>query len=273
VGARPAPGLALLALLAAAHPALAQEPAKEKTIQDNSFLMEESYNQEVRVVQHISSFTFASGSHDAVFTFTQEWPAGGLAHQLSYTIPLQNLPETGGGTRFGDVALNYRYQLLGDGDAKVACAPRFTVMLPTGSARRGYGNGTAGYQVDVPVSVVLTPRFVTHVNAGLTLVPHAKDPDGEKATTFGQNLGWSLVWLTHPTLNFLLEVVYTRGQDVTGSGTVETRNHAVLSPGVRWAYNYKSGLQIVPGIAFPIGVGPSAGEKSVLLYLSFEHPY
>jgi hypothetical protein len=41
---------------------------------------------------------------------------------------------------------------------------------------------------------------------------------------------------------------------------------------VRWAYDFKSGLQIVPGIALPITVRPSH-ERAVLLYLSFEHPY
>ena len=29
----------------------------------------------------------------------------------------------------------------------------------------------------------------------------------------------------------------------------------------------------VPGIAVPIGVGPSAGEKGMIFYLSFEHPF
>jgi hypothetical protein len=29
----------------------------------------------------------------------------------------------------------------------------------------------------------------------------------------------------------------------------------------------------VPGIALPIGVGASRGEKAVFLYLSFEHPF
>ena len=48
---------------------------------------------------------------------------------------------------------------------------------------------------------------------------------------------------------------------------------AYVSPGVRWSYDFDSGLQIVPGIAFPIGVGPSRHEKSVFLYLSFEHPF
>ena len=32
-------------------------------------------------------------------------------------------------------------------------------------------------------------------------------------------------------------------------------------------------LQIVPGIAVPIGVGPSRGEKGIFLCLSFEHPF
>ncbi|MRR28995.1 transporter, partial [bacterium] len=31
-------------------------------------------------------------------------------------------------------------------------------------------------------------------------------------------------------------------------------------------------LQVVPGIAFPIGFGPSKGEYGAFAYLSFEHP-
>ena len=47
-----------------------------------------------------------------------------------------------------------------------------------------------------------------------------------------------------------------------------------ISPGIRWAYNFKNGLQIVPGIGVPLGVGPSAGETGrALFYLSFEHPF
>jgi hypothetical protein len=36
--------------------------------------------------------------------------------------------------------------------------------------------------------------------------------------------------------------------------------------------NFESGLQVVPGIGVPIGVGPSGGEYGVFLYLSLEHP-
>ena len=37
--------------------------------------------------------------------------------------------------------------------------------------------------------------------------------------------------------------------------------------------NFDSGLQIVPGVAVPVGVGPSEGEYGVIGYLSFEHPF
>jgi len=32
-------------------------------------------------------------------------------------------------------------------------------------------------------------------------------------------------------------------------------------------------MQIVPGVSVPVGVGPSAGEKGLMFYLSLEHPY
>ena len=123
------------------------------------------------------------------------------------------------------------------------------------------------------MSVVLSRALVGHVNAGLTLVPHAENASGAEATTFAQNLGASLVWLAHPSFNLLVEGVYTRAEDVEGPGRAHAQSFATLSPGVRFAVNFPSGLQVVPGIAFPLGVGPSAGDKSVLLYLSFEHPF
>ena len=48
--------------------------AAEPGIQDNSFLVEEAYNQEFGVVQHISSFTRFWDSKDWNYSFTQEWP-------------------------------------------------------------------------------------------------------------------------------------------------------------------------------------------------------
>jgi hypothetical protein len=40
-----------------------------------------------------------------------------------------------------------------------------------------------------------------------------------------------------------------------------------------WAFDFRSGLQIVPGAAYTIGLGPSDGARALFLYLSFEHPF
>jgi hypothetical protein len=114
---------------------------------------------------------------------------------------------------------------------------------------------------------------VSHSNAGATWTPNAKDRDGNKADLKAWNVSQSLVWLAYPRVNFMLEAIYIRAQTVAGPGATNTVNAAFVSPGVRWSYDFESGLQIVPGIAFPIGVGPSRSSKSVFLYLSFEHPF
>jgi hypothetical protein len=262
--------LATLAFLVLSLPAF----AGGKPIQDNSFLVEEAYNQEDGVVQHINTFQRARGSGDWIYTFTQEWPVGGLEHQLSYTIPVMRAADSPGGhAGIGDVALNYRYQLVGDGDAKLAISPRLSVAASTGNEKHGRGLGATSYQALIPVSLVLAPKVVAHSNAGYTWTPRAKDADGNSADLKGWNLGQSLVWLATPQVNFLLEAVYSRGEEVAGAGRTQTVKSAFVSPGIRWSYDFPSGLQIVPGIAVPIGVGPSRHERSVFLYLSFEHPF
>ena len=268
--------LALPALLLATSLVAQDKPQakKEGPIQDNSFLIEEAYNQEVGVVQHINTFTRYQDSKDWVYTFTQEWPFGSQAHQVSFTLPYQRLGASLDGKQgFGDVALNYRYQLLGDGDALVAISPRLSVLLPTGDAKTGYGRGALGLQVMFPVSWVLNDSFAAHTNIGATHTPRAQNPLGERASTQDLMLGQSLIWLVNPRFNVMLEYVHTGAQAVAGPNQTERMTSTYLSPGIRWAYNFPSGLQIVPGLAFPIGVGASKGEKAVFLYLSFEHPF
>lgn len=253
-------------------PLLRAQEKKESPIQDNSFLIEEAYNQEQGVVQHISTFTRAQASKDWIYTFTQEWPAGGLAHQLSFTLPWQRLGADGR-QAFGDMALNYRYQLVGDGAASVAVSPRFSVLLPTGDEKRGYGKGSPGFQVSLPVSFTMGDVFVGHFNAGSTLTPRASNPSGDRANAQDFMLGQSFIWLASSRVNAMLEFLYTNSAVVTGPGQTQRQRASFLSPGIRWAHNFASGLQIVPGIAIPIGVGASRGEKAIFLYLSFEHPF
>lgn len=246
--------------------------AKAEAIQDNSFLIEEAYNQEPGVVQHISTFN-RSRNGDWVYNFTQEWPVPDETHQLSYTLLYERFQASPDGARgLGDTLINYRYQLVGNGDSTVAVAPRFSVILPTGDEKQGRGFGALGYQALIPMSVVVAPKFVTHFNLGGTYVPGARDREGNKADLSSWSFGQSFVWLAHPRFNFLTEFLFQTSEQVVGPGRKERVDNFFINPGIRWAHNFSNGLQIVPGIAVPIGVGPSKGERAIFLYLSFEHP-
>lgn len=80
------------------------------------------------------------------------------------------------------------------------------------------------------------------------------------------------MWLAKPRFNVLLEAVWNRSESVIGPSRTASANTVLLNPAIRWAHRFKNGLEIVPGVGIPIGVGPSAGERGLLLYLSFEHP-
>src|SRR5882724_8184840 len=154
----------LLAGAALAQQDSASSASAQPGIQDNSFLIEEAYNQNFGVVQHISSFTRFWNSKDWNYTFTQEWPVpGDERHQLSYTLPALHAGAfPGSGAGIGDVFLNYRYQLVGSGDTRVSFSPRLSLIFPAGDSRLGRGAGSFGLQTSLPLSVVLSKKLVSH---------------------------------------------------------------------------------------------------------------
>ena len=251
-----------------ALPLVAQDSAP---IADNSFLVEEAYNQEAGVVQHISTFSRADGGEAWDYSFTQEWPLTGIRHQLSYTIPLAY--SDGSGTGLGDVALNYRYQLAGAEEGLFHLAPRVSVLVPTGNEDEGRGAGAPGFQTNLPASYVLSSAIVTHWNAGVTVIPSAHGPLDSRATTVEFNLGGSAIWRVRRSVNLMFEAVWFSSEAPIGEGETIREEGAFLNPGIRWAMDFASGLQIVPGVAYTIGVGPSSGDDSIFLYLSLEHPF
>ena len=216
--------------------------------------MEEAYNQETGVIQHISAFQYLA-NHQWLYTFTQEWPVKGQKHQLSATIPYLRNESTG----LGDIVLNYRYQaILAE---RLAFSPRLSLILPTGNLKEGLGSGILAYQVNLPVSYIVSRKVVTHYNLGITYIPENKNElDSEFSNTI-YNYGMSVILLLTPTFNFMLEAVGYQGKT----------SLIFINPGFRYAINFKSGLQIVPGIAMPIQTGSSHGV-GIFAYLSFEHP-
>jgi hypothetical protein len=113
---------------------------------------------------------------------------------------------------------------------------------------------------------------VTHVNVGGTYVPTASALTGERGASTTFAAGDSLIWLAHPNFNVMLEGLYTTTSLALPGGTARSETFTI-NPGVRGAINFASGLQVVPGLSVPLGVGPSRGEKAIFLYLSFEHPF
>lgn len=264
----------ILALpLAAQTPPPSPAPGGPPPIEDNSFLVEEAYNQERGIVQHVSTFATSAGSGSWMYTFTQEWPVAGQTHQLSYAVPVaHNDDPVATGTGIGDIAVNYRYQ-IGGGELRFALAPNLGLSLPTGDSRRALGSGGTGFHFKLPFSARLSNTIVAHSNAGVSYTPRARDTFGNAAPIRGLSLGQSVIWLAHPQLNFMLESTWSDFEEVTGPRQTERATEFLLSPGIRTAFNLRSGLQIVPGLAFPFGIGKSRGERGVFAYLSFEHPF
>jgi hypothetical protein len=267
---------ALAASIAAAGPPVGAADRISDGIMDNSFLVEEAYNQEPGVVQHITSGLISwerlDGADDRslVLGFTQEWPVPGQKHQLSYTIPYTRLegPDASD-DGIGDVFVNYRYQAHYDGSKLSAFAPRLSLILPTGDPDRGLGNDTLGLQLNLPYSRALGDRFYVHTNAGATLLPDAAD--GVDRQLF--HVGASGIVAATRTLHVLLEGVGVWNEVVDGSGQDDREFVALVSPGARYAFNLESGSQLVLGAAAPFGATGSAPDFGLLLYVSFEHRF
>ena len=247
----------------------AQELAtKPPAIADNSFLVEEAYNQEAGVVQHIGVFRRPPGGA-WLFTFTQEWPVPSQRHQFSYTAPLVS---NEAGTAVGDLALNYRYQALGADDARVWFAPRLSAVLPTGNPNTGHGLGGPGLQVNLPFSVELTNTLVTHWNGGVTAT-RARSLRGDRRTLHSVNAAASVIWLLASTFNLMLESTWERAQSFGPLEIPQTDGRFVVMPGVRGAINLRSGTQLVPGLGMPFVTSAGRTDRDLLLYFSVEHSF
>jgi len=261
-------GLASVSSLALAAPDEAWPPA----IEDNSFLVEEAYNQEAGVVQWIFSFQQFRPSGAWYDAFTTEWPAPDQTNQLSLTIPYiaetERLP-----SGWGDVSLNYRYQALAGGERGWWFAPRLSAILPTGNWRDGLGRGAPGVQIGLPFSRRFTRGFAMTLNAAGQYIPlaHGEAADGSafKADAWGVSEGLSLVWLASSRFNLMLEAVATQDRVAVDDGRTENVSVALASPSFRWAINFRSG-QLVLGAAVPIGLTDASPDWSALFYCSWE---
>jgi hypothetical protein len=238
--------LLTLSRSASAQAPVAHVPATKWEILDNSFLVEESFNQESGVVQNIVTWT-RNRDGQWMGSFTQEWPAPDITHQFSYTIPFARVGDRRG---IGDVLLNYRYQLLQERSGYPAISPRLSVILPTGRERDGLGSGVVGLQVNVSASKQFGDLYV-HANTGATWLPDVENVP---------HVAGSAIWRVSPMFHLMLEAF------------VEINETATVSPGFRRGWNFGS-RQLVIGAAVPMTRAGGSTSAALLTYFSYELPF
>jgi DtxR family Mn-dependent transcriptional regulator len=250
--------LALFFLLAS--PAAAQSTPVSKPagtpfrITDNSFLVEEAFNQEPGIFQNV--LTLRADENVWLSTFTQEWPLFTQRHQLSYTLTFGAL---GAGLALGDTAIHYRLQLTTEHGRWPAISPRFSVLLATGSEEKGLTAGEPGYEINIPVSKQFGDLYV-HANAGFV---HYPDND-----YLAPKIAGSAIWRLRPMVNVMFEAV----SELVDTGA--TREAVTtISPGLRTGWNRGDDTQFVIGIAAPVQFAFGRTDPSVFAYFSYELPF
>jgi DtxR family transcriptional regulator, Mn-dependent transcriptional regulator len=260
-------GLGRAAAQTPAQPPPSENPFK---ITDNSFFVEEAFNQEAGIFQNIFGATRVNGQW--AVGFTQEWPVVSQRHQFSYTLAFLD-----GATGFGvgDTLLNYRYQALTEGPGRPAFSPRVSLVVPSGSVEDDRGDGSYGLQFNLPVSK-RRGKVYWHGNAGLTWLPRADSPDVSAAISGHARLtspflAGSALYAVRPMLQVMLESVLVFQQSFDGIATSRDTFYT-LSPGIRGGWNIGD-AQLVPGVAVPITWGGGSTEAGLFLYLSYELPF
>jgi hypothetical protein len=272
----------LILLLAVAWPghAGAQQPtaappsSRPFEIVDNSFLVEEAYNQEAGIFQNIFGALRNEGGQWAA-TFTQEWPAPSVRHQLSYALVFDN---EGRGS-MGDVAINYRYQLRTGEGGGTALSPRVSLLL---RARREHSLEAArvGMELNLPASRQFGNIFL-HGNAGVRMYPQVESgvfplpvelQAPRDVSLVNPFLAGSAILRVKPMVNLMFESVVLFEERIVGRATTARDTTVILSPGTRFGWNLGD-HQLVLGAAVPFEHSSGETTSGVFGYASWELPF
>jgi len=254
---------AAMLLLACAASASAQ--AQPFEILDNSFLVEEAFNQEPGIFQNIFGVRATDGDGWEA-AFTQEWPLFTQTHQFSYTVGALGADGAAG---MADLMINYRWQAAMESASFPAFSPRVSLILATGDADRGFGSGGPGWQVNLPFSKQFGDTYI-HWNAGFTHIPSA-DVGTVEHNLLSPHVALSGIYRLRPMFNVMLESVVEWEHLVEG----DAKRHeaaVTLSPGFRTGWNVGD-TQTIVGFAVPVSITGDSTSAGVFGYFSYELPF
>ena len=261
----------MLILLALTTSALGQTQrqtppqAEPFAILDNSFLVEEAFNQESGIFQNI--VTLRLGEDDAwEAAFTQEWPIFTQTHQFSFTAAALGI---NGERGLDDLMINYRWQASMESASAPAFSPRVSLILATGNTSKGFGSGGTGWQVNLPFSKQFNDTYI-HWNAGFTHTP-AAEGIARDHSLFTPHLALSGIRRLRPMFNLMIESVVEWEQFVEGD--VKRRETIwTLSPGFQTGWNTDT-TQTIVGVAIPVAVSGGGTSVGLFGYFSYELPF
>ena len=248
-----------LAYLLPPHLSLIASEPLAKGIQDNSFFIEEAYNQESGVVQHILNvpIDFTNGSREIAPSFTQEWPVFSQTHQFSYTIPYVFTEEDNG---MADMRLNYRLQAFMEDEYTPAFAPRLSLVLPTGDSDKGFGTGVMGYEFNLPFSKIVSDRWTLNFNAGMSVFPNAHH--SQHLTNY--NVGASAIYAVSSDFNLMLEALAGWNEDIAEAAVISPAERVHDAIGVVLDLGHRDPLRTgEPGRERVLGIGPHLRQRPV----------
>lgn len=246
--------------------------AQESGIRDNSFLVEEAFNQEPGEMQHIFNFIFGLHNEDIE-----------AAHTTEFSLYRKQLQGAVSGSFSNDqvtlsesvVGLHLRYQFLDD--------PSFASAFRLAGLTDLSIKDEFEFQSNLSMSIPIALRWIVHANVGLTYVDfgNASIVDAFGSGNYRRSdyqwnhtAGGSAIYALDQNFHLMIEYVFNRSIDYSSGYSTSrfTTDTGIINPGFRYAINLISGSQWVIGAGVPIGVMESnRDDRQLFIYLSFEH--
>lgn len=230
------------------------------SIEDNSFLLEEAFNQSPGIIQYTASAKFHHGT--AALNFEFELPIRGESHQLSFSIPAKVFQSN---TGMEDLVFSYR-PLLSGRQRWLMLTPKISVILPTGNFAHGLGNGTFGLEWNIAMTKRISRKLISHINAGSSYSLCDTQLEILEKRLQSRFAGMSVIFAVARRFDLLAEVI--AADEV--SAPVKSHLSLIGNPGFRLLLNI-NGFAVVPGMSTPIEILSGRPRLSqVLFYLSIE---
>lgn len=292
----------LVCLVIALGPCARAQGASDPEEPDYAFVAGGPYTQLKNSIQVIHAFNYGtrrlrlpSGTRNEdefLFFLRTEW---GFTDRLELDVitPGAGSRERVNGTTvssdygFSDSVIGLRYRLLTEENSPLTLTMGPQVILPTGSVRRGTGNGSAGFAWDVSAAKDWGGPMFLFSSVNYSVLPAADDTTpgstrsftlhgAEWATAVGLRALERRVNGTNHDVHVFLEGSGAWGHEVEPGIAVGTRRGALswlVAPGVRYGFLTSGKTLVEVGVSVPIGLGPNGPKKGIVIQFQFERVF